>query len=191
MTVTAQQATAYAATGPYFGSGQCLHAVVTEYHLSQQTPENTAAQAEAIVQHWGQGVAPLGAIYWWLGGSRGDGHIALADGKGGCYSTDFTDAAWVDDGYVHHLSDVNNIVKHAPILTFKGWSYDLENVIVVPALEAKMILVNKTTVPTFVYRYDGDSLHKLSDHQVQRAQQLGAVLHSLPPTDDIFTLPVK
>jgi hypothetical protein len=135
MTRTPDQAVAteaeWASQGTQFGVGQCLGVTVQAYALTGQTGYDTPADAHAAVKHHGSGVAPLGAPLWWVGGKSGAGHICLADGAGGCYSTDFTDDGYVGDGKVHHLSNANNITVHDTFLAYQGWSYDLEGVIVV------------------------------------------------------------
>lgn len=188
---TPAQAIAYAASGPIYKPGSCLAFVVAAYQLSNQTPAWDAKGAYAMVNHAGKGSPPLGVPLWWLGGQRNHGHVCLSDGNGGAYSTDFSDSGYVGDGRVRHLSDYRNIDLKDQLLTYKGWSYDLESVLVVPIpKEPKMILVRKSP-NTAVYKYEANHLETLTDHQAKRAIGFGAVVQIVPSTDDIWTLPVK
>lgn len=182
------QAIAYEQTYPHFGVGQCLRNVVTAYDVFISPGPNTAAQAYQQTALRGSGLPLSGALLWWTGGRKGAGHVAIADGEGGCYSTDFNDSGYVGDGNIHHLTDARNIDRHDPLLSYKGWSRDLNGFEVIPKPEVRMILVKKQGVST-VYRFDVNHLQQVSDHQVKDALRLGAVIKELPASDSIWSLP--
>lgn len=83
------------------------------------SPDATAAYwkaKRADLIHTGR--APRGAIGWWTGGSRGHGHVAIADGSGGWYTTDANirgtttgrrSAAWIR--------------LRMPLCRYQGWSW--------------------------------------------------------------------
>lgn len=139
---TPQQAIGYEQSQPRYAVGQCLRNVVTAYDVFITPGPDTAAEAFAATRLRGTDApAPLGALLWWLGGQPirvgsvwvKPGHVAIADGTGGCYSTDFTDSGFVGDGTVHHLQDYRNISVHDPAQVFQAWSRDLNGFTVVPA----------------------------------------------------------
>lgn len=83
--------------------------------------------------------APAGALYWWTGGSHSDGHVAVSDGNGYCWTTDFPH----NDGKVsrEHVSAINVTWTN---LRYKGWTEDINDVKVmsvpvVPVLDSAAI----------------------------------------------------
>jgi len=56
-------------------------------------------QTPGTLRHSGATDAPPGGLLFWSGGSSGHGHVAVADGAGGCWSIDISGA-----GTVSHVS---------------------------------------------------------------------------------------
>lgn len=74
----------------------------------QQTPSS--------LKHPGTNAAPAGALYFWSGGPSGHGHVAVADGIGGCFSIDILGAGTVGRVPVTQISSQWG-------LPFLGWTY--------------------------------------------------------------------
>lgn len=99
-------------------AGQCLHDVRTQYRIG--------FVADTAIQAWQRAAskpdythtfynAPVGVPVFWSGGSSGAGHIAIADGKGNCYSTD------IEKDGAFSLVPISDI--HAKWgLKYLGWS---------------------------------------------------------------------
>jgi hypothetical protein len=85
--------------------------------------KRTAAEAAALVPHaqlHGWYTAPMGCPVYWTGGSTGAGHVALADGKGNVYSTDFGPNGYIGDGKVR-LIPQTAVSAHDKSLKCVGW----------------------------------------------------------------------
>lgn len=59
---------------------------------------------------------PLGVPLHWSGGALGDGHTAIADGQGGCWSSDILHAGMIDNVTIGHITST------WPHLTWEGWT---------------------------------------------------------------------
>lgn len=86
--------------------------------------KRTAAEAWDLAgskaQH-GWYTAPMGCPVFWTGGSSGAGHVAIADGKGNVYSTDFGPNGYIGDGRVR-LIPQGAVSAHDKALKFQGWA---------------------------------------------------------------------
>ena len=171
-----------AASGVQYPVGNCLGSVRDAYG----SPAVGGDATRAYLATTERGPDAYGALAWWTGGSAGHGHVALSLGDGTVYSTDFGPDRYYGDGRVRLIALVNVSRQSNPAapLVFQSFSHDLDGTDV---LEAPMILVQKKDGGQ-VYRYDGNHIDPVSDHQVQRALGLGAVLKILNDTDEIFSL---
>lgn len=124
-----QQAAAMANNGVLFGVGTCLAFVrsvlgfATDPVTASDGAAPTAADAWNQVpqaERFGDANPPAGVPVYWLGGSQGDGHVALSAGNGQVYSTDFGPNGYVGDGRVHLTSIA--IINGDSSLHYQGWS---------------------------------------------------------------------
>ena len=114
------------ANGPQHGEGQCLLAVQECYGIPARDPSAAAAWAAANHKHPTADPAsiPRGYPVWWTGGSHGFGHVAIAAGGGQVWSTDIRRVGFFDLVPITEIQAVWG-------LTLRGWSEDLEGVMVV------------------------------------------------------------
>lgn len=114
--------------GPAFAVGTCKKQCRLAYAVPS---DGTGSAAEAWRQtdyrlNVAGDQAPRGALLWWTGGSNDYGHVAIADGKGGVWSTDI-----LRNGYFDHVPFAK-IGSKWPSLRFVGVSRDIDGVLVVP-----------------------------------------------------------
>ena len=167
---TPAQAIAYAKTTTSDWKGHCLGFVSAAYAVTGTGPDASTAWAATKVR--GTGAAPYGALVWWTGGSKGYGHVAISNGDGRCWTSDFSSSGYVGDGKIR-LADIASISKNTPILVYKGWSRDLGGRIVCPVV-ARTIWVyhGATTLPTYRTNGGGDFEQACSDAAVDIAAAL-------------------
>jgi hypothetical protein len=170
-------------SGARYAPGNCLGSMRDAYATGAFG--GTAATAYAATTQRGTGAAPFGALLWWTGGQDGAGHTAFSLGDGYCLTTDFEDTGFIGDGRIRRVL-IANITAHDALLTFRGWSRDLDGFTVLQE-EPYMILVQKKDGGP-IYHYTGDHIEAITAHQALRAQQLGAKLVILNDTDEIFSL---
>lgn len=123
---TAESAEATASNEP----GYCLKWCRLRADIPSLYPDAATAWKYAHHRHKGDREPPRGAMVFWLGGSHGYGHIAVAVGNGKVRSTDAGGAgrvATVDVGWVEANWG----------LPFAGWS-DNVNDVVIPGVGAEM-----------------------------------------------------
>lgn len=118
---------AQVASGAASWKGLCASLVRNSYGISVTawgSGTRTAAAAWHAVpgklQH-GWYNPPVGVPVFWVGGKTGAGHVAVADGNGNCWSSDFSASGYVDDGKVR-LVPIASISAHDPALKYVGWA---------------------------------------------------------------------
>lgn len=108
--------------GPTYKAGMCLQATRKLYEVPALYPD--AATARAHIEH--RAVPETrGALVWWLGGSHGHGHVAIATGDGYCWSVDIRRPGRFD------RVPIDTITREWG-LVFAGYSLDVNGVQVVP-----------------------------------------------------------
>lgn len=123
MSYTASQVAARAKLasqqGTYFGTGHCLIFV----RLMAGAPAGTrdAATAWANARYKRSGTPPRGFPVYWTGGSRGFGHIAVSDGDGWCWTTDYRREGRID------RVPIASITRNWG-LRYRGWAEDVNGV---------------------------------------------------------------
>lgn len=190
VTNTPAQAIAFAqarvAASTVVGVGDCLGSLRDDYWgPGQHAFGGTAWDAYLATKVRGQGAAPPGALHFWKGGSTGAGHITLGLDATNCISTDFGPSGYIGDGRERVVS-ITSIAQNDPLLTYVGWTRDLDGEVVVPEVIYMILVQKKDGGPT--YHYTGSHIDPLTDHQVLRAVGLGAVKRVLNDTDEIFSL---
>lgn len=105
--------------GTYFGHGMCLVYSRTMAGAPAGTPSASAAWANARYKR--AGTPPRGFPVYWTGGSRGYGHIAISDGGGWCWTTDYR-----RDGRVDRVP-IATITRNWG-LHYRGWAEDVNGV---------------------------------------------------------------
>lgn len=100
----------------------CLAWVREQYGLSSKY-SSAAADWHAVpdAQRHGWYAPPAGVPVFWTGGSSGDGHVAISDGKGHVFSTDIGGAGTVT------LVPIDKIRSEWG-LVYAGWAETLEDV---------------------------------------------------------------
>lgn len=112
--------------GPRFGTGFCLretrrlYGVPALYDSASEAWSRTRKRVSAA-----DVVDEPGVLVWWVGGSRGFGHVAIATGDGYCYSVDIRRSGYFDRVPIGTITREWN-------LTFAGYSRDINGVQVVP-----------------------------------------------------------
>lgn len=112
---------AYAAHGTDFGPNNCLFAV----RSAARGPGGTHDAADAWKASEGRhltGTPPRGAIVYWVGGSRGYGHIAISAGSGWVWSTDIKRKGKFDKVRISTLN------RAWPNLRYAGWALSVNGV---------------------------------------------------------------
>ena len=128
---TPAEAIAYAqgraTSGAVYPEGNCL-GFVRDAYSTGTFGSNAAAQYAATRLRGTTSPAPFGTLLWWTGGTHGYGHVALSDGKGNCYSTDFGADRYYGDGRVRliPIEAVARFSNPAAPLVFRAWSRDLD-----------------------------------------------------------------
>lgn len=86
---TTEQALAWTRRGQTFAKGWCKRMCRTAYDVPSDG-SNDAAEAWSRTKHRGdpRTAPPRGALVWYVGGSAGDGHVAISEGNGMIRSTD-------------------------------------------------------------------------------------------------------
>src|ERR1051326_3510729 len=185
---TPQQANAFLEgrlqSGAQYPEGNCLGSQRDAY--GSPATGGTAAIAYSATTHRGAGPAPFGALHWWLGGTRGAGHVAFDCGDGYCLTTDFGPDGFIGDGRIRKVL-ISSIEANDSLLKYQGWSRDLDYQIVVPLLEDELYVIRKTTVAQ-KYVYLVDYIRPITDVAVNT---IGAVVHTLPDNHWMFGLPQK
>lgn len=178
MTNTSQQAIAYAqskvASATVIGVGDCLGFMRDCYFgAGQHAYAGTAWTAYEATTLRGTGPAPLGALHFWKGGSKGAGHVTIDIGNGNCISTDFGPFGYIGDGRAR-VCPVASIAAHDTLLTYVGWSRDLDGEVVVPEEEALFVQIKQANgTLSGVYQFVGDSLSPLSGPVWTQLKALG------------------
>ena len=111
--------------------GLCLAYSRTWLEIGSRDPSAAAAWHNADRRHPGDRSVPKGAPVFWLGGSRGFGHIALCTGPGESPSIRSTDVQ--SSGRVSTVP-LSWFDSHWPSLHYAGWAEDL-NGILIPYLD--------------------------------------------------------
>jgi hypothetical protein len=101
--------------GPQFGVGLCLQRVRMCFGIGPVEPDATAAWHSAIGKHRDDKQPPRNTPVFWVGGSAGHGHIAIATGDGRCWSTDINRPGYFD------LVDIDAITRVWG-LEYVGWA---------------------------------------------------------------------
>lgn len=117
-----EAAKAREASGASLGAGTCLKTVRIDYGITKTIPDATASwhSVPSKYQHtWYN--APYGTPVFWTGGSTGAGHVAIADGLGNVYSTDFGSNGYIGDGKTR-LIPTGAVSAHDKALKYAGWS---------------------------------------------------------------------
>jgi hypothetical protein len=70
------------------------------------------------------GEIPRGVPVFWLGGSDGHGHVSIATGKGGHWTTDLIRPGWFD------RTGIARVSRTWSSLRLVGWTEDLDGVVV-------------------------------------------------------------
>lgn len=114
--------------GPQFGVGLCKRMCRTAYAVPSDGSRSAAEAWTRTDQRLNVAgsLAPRGALLWWTGGSGDYGHVAIADGKGGAWSTDI-----LRPGFFDHVPFAE-FGKRWPSLRWAGVSRDIDGVTVVP-----------------------------------------------------------
>lgn len=130
-----------AANGTPFGVNACWVFVRKALGYADPIPGyGSASQAWMQVKARGgtytSQTPPAGVPVFWTGGSSGYGHVAISNGNGQVYTTDFDGASnkWVMDGKVH-LASIDQINKASPSLHYAGWATEV-NGKALPAITA-------------------------------------------------------
>lgn len=121
------------ATGKPFKVGMCKQRTRMAYGVPSDG-SNDATEAFGRTKHRlavTGAKAPRGAILWWTGGSKGHGHVAIADGKGGVWSVDIK-----RNGFWDHVP-FGQIAKSFPNVKFAGVSQDIDGVRVIGGAAAR------------------------------------------------------
>lgn len=144
MTNTPDQAIAYArsqvASGAVRPVGNCLGSVRDDYWgPGSHAYGGTAYQAYLATKVRGAGPAPAGALHFWSGGSTGAGHITLGLDATNCISTDFGPNGYIGDGR-ERIVPIASIAANDTLLTYVGWTRDLDGEVVVPEGEEMLVL---------------------------------------------------
>ena len=103
--------------------GYCLKFTRTAFGVGPLRLDAASAWAEADLRHnISSGVdVPRGAPVFWLGGSRGHGHVAVSAGAGLCWSTDWGGAGRVNLAQIDAITSQWN-------LDLVGWTEDINEV---------------------------------------------------------------
>lgn len=117
-----------------FGKGKCLYFVRSCYGVASKYATATIAYTHTKLR--GKGDPPRGAICWWTGGSptknhpEGAGHVALANGDGTVYTTDWGPTRYFGDGRVRRvkLAVISQLDNARYPLRYRGWSRDINGV---------------------------------------------------------------
>ncbi len=143
------------ATGKPFRVGMCKQRTRMAYGVPSDGT-NDATEAFGRTKHRlavTGAKAPRGAILWWTGGSKGHGHVAIADGKGGVWSVDIK-----RDGFWDHVP-FGQIAKSFPNVKFAGVSQDIDGVRVIGTAAAKAaVSLPKQRLQRIRDRYRNDRL---------------------------------
>lgn len=112
------RAAQYARGGTNFGVGKCQTFVRSCYGSPGGAASAAAAWSAAKYKHPGDANPPAGASVFWVGGSRGYGHVAVSAGGGSIYSTDVKAPGRVA------LTTISWLNQHWGSLRYVGWSED-------------------------------------------------------------------
>jgi len=123
MPKTPAQAISFARNNKTFEPGFCLRYVRTAYGVDPFFASAADAWRGATAKHRVKSgmQVPRGAPVYWTGGSQGFGHIAIATGNGGCWSTDAGGSGVVAKVNIDELTQRFNI-------DFQGWAEDVNKV---------------------------------------------------------------
>jgi hypothetical protein len=177
------------ADGTTFGAGLCLQRVRLCYGVGSKYPDASTAWLSATQKHPETLAAriPRGAPVFWIGGSAGHGHIAIATGDGECWSTDILRNGRWDKVPI-------DLIHSRWGLALVGWTEDLNGVRVYnPTQEADMALtqddidrIAKAVTGTPIAAADENSVKRvlgfLYTRQMGIISALDALAGSLDPT---------
>ena len=114
------------ATGiPHHGSGECLMAVRECYGFPAVEDDAIGSWSSSAHKHRvsDPNRIPRGVPVYWSGGSKGHGHIAIANGDGTCWSTDIKRIGFFDRVPITQIHDHWG-------LTLLGWSEEVNGFLV-------------------------------------------------------------
>lgn len=133
MAVSPGQAIANARRTKTFEEGKCLVFVREMFGVAARDPSAAAAWRLTKFKHPVRSGAqtPRGAPVYWIGGSEGNGHIAIATGNGNCWSSDAGGS-----GIVAKVN-IDELTERWSALRFQGWAEDVNGVRVFDAADAK------------------------------------------------------
>ena len=119
-TVTARNAEA----DVYNAIGYCLQQSRIWAGIPARYPDAATAwrNVDLEARNYGDRRPPRGAAVYWIGGSRGYGHIAVSLGAGRIRSTDAGGAGRVATRTLGWFD------RQWPSLTYMGWSWDINEV---------------------------------------------------------------
>jgi dipeptidyl aminopeptidase/acylaminoacyl peptidase len=170
------------ADGTTFAPGLCLQRVRLCYGVDSKYPDAATAWLSATAKHPETHAAaiPRGAPVFWVGGSAGHGHIAIATGDGECWSTDI-----LRNG---HWDKVPIDLIHATWgLALVGWTEDLNGVHVYdPTQEGDMPLtqddidrIAKAVTSTPIVAADDNSVKRVLGFLYTRQMGIISALDAL------------
>jgi hypothetical protein len=124
------QAVAIARTYSTYAPGLCLQWVRTCLGVPPKYDDAETAWQNALHKHPGAFVPPLGVPVWWENNSI-RGHVALSDGYGGCYSTDYPSRGRVGRVGIAKLTTEWN-------MHYRGWTEDINGVVILSGGSASL-----------------------------------------------------
>jgi hypothetical protein len=144
-------------TTPTSEPGMCKREVRECYRISV-SKSSDAAQAWLNAKHKhpcaDPGMIPRGVPVFWLGGSKGHGHVAISTGSGGCWSTDILRAGFFDRVGIRLIARKWSNVG----MRLVGWTEDLDGVRVWadgnPVVPRHVALLDLPADPAVVHEVD-------------------------------------
>jgi len=116
------QALALARTYSTYAPGLCLQWVRTLYGIAGKYDDAETAWQNAMHKHPGAFIPPLGVPVWWENNSI-RGHVAISDGMGAVYSTDYPTRGRVGRVGIARLTTEWN-------MHYRGWTEDINGVVI-------------------------------------------------------------
>jgi len=102
--------------------GMCLQQSRQWAGIPARYPDAATAWRNANNKHRGDRRPPRGAAVYWVGGSRGYGHIGISVGKGRVRSTDAAGSGRVATRTIGWFG------RHWPSLKYAGWAWNVNEV---------------------------------------------------------------
>lgn len=124
------QAVALARTYSTYAPGLCLQFVRICLNVPPKYDDAETAWQNAAHKHPGAFIPPLGVPVWWENNSI-RGHVALSDGVGGCYSTDYPSRGRVGRVGIAKLTSEWN-------MHYRGWTEDINGVTILSTGSASL-----------------------------------------------------